>query len=123
MYTRMEVRFFEPCEIAVETAVFPYKVNGGDNYIKSAPPKAKFCVKELKGSVLAVKKTVSFTFSDGISLKSDIGVNLSALTGYSKSASISYTYTANGFGCGTKNFPFRDNVLGIVADAKMSGNK
>ncbi len=121
--TEMEIGFFNTCQISAEVAEFPYEVNGGTHYVKSTPPKAKHCVLELKGSKLVMNKTQSVTFSDGINLKSVIGLDLSSLTGYTKVASLTYKFTANGFACGTKGAPLTGTAHGVVADAKKTGNK
>ncbi len=121
--TEMEVGLFNTCQVSAEVATFPFAVNGGTKYVKSAPPKAKFCVAELKNSKLIMNRTQSVTFADGINLKAAIGLNLSTLTGYTKVATIKYVYTADGFACGIKGAPLRKTAHGVVADAKKSGNK
>jgi hypothetical protein len=121
--TLMEEGFFETCEISTEYATFPYEVDGGTYYVKSAPPKATRCVQELKGSTLRMNKTESYTFSDGITLGSTFGISLAATTGYTHEADIKYVYTAYGWACGTKSYPLRDTARGVVADATRRGNR
>jgi hypothetical protein len=121
--TEMEEGFFETCEISTEYATFPYAVDGGTYYLKSNPPKATHCVHELKGSTLRMKKTESYTFSDGINLGSTFGISLAATTGYSQEAEIKYVYSATAWACGTKSYPLRDTAHGVVADATIHGNR
>jgi hypothetical protein len=123
--TKMEEGFFNTCQISAEVGTFPYAVDGGTGWVKSKPPKARFCVPELKGSKLRMDKTQSFTFSDGINLQDVFGISLSATTGYSHAAEIVYRYTAKAWACGTHSYPLRadDAAHGVVADATGHGNR
>jgi len=122
--TEMEEGLFNSCEISGQDATFPYAVDGGTGWIKSKPPKARYCVPQLAGSDIHMEKTQSFTFADGINLEATFGISLSATTGYSKEAAIKYTYTANGYACGTHSYPLRpgDTAHGVVADHTVHGN-
>ncbi len=123
--TEMEEGFFNTCQISSEVATFPYAVDGGTRYVKSKPPKATHCVHEIKGSTLRMNRTQAFTFSDGINLQDVFGIDLSATTGYTKTASIKYVYSASDWACGTKSDPLRGSGVahGVVADASVHGNK
>ncbi len=94
--TEMEEGLFNTCQISGEVGTFPYAVDGGTAWAKSKPPKARFCVHELAGSKLHMDRTASFTFDSGVDLQDIFGIDLSASTGYSHSASIKYTYTTKG---------------------------
>lgn len=123
--TEMEEGFFVTCQISDEAGTFPYAVDGGTRFVKSIPPKATHCVAELKGAVLNMNRTQSYTFFSGINLQAAFGINLATLTGYTTEAAVKYTYTANGYACGTRNYPLRtdDTAHGVVADARHSGNR
>lgn len=120
--TKME-EGLETCEVSTEYATFPYAVDGGTGWVKSAPPKATHCVPELKGSKLHMDRTEAYTFSDGINLGRLFGIDLAATTGDTKQAQISYVYSANGFACGTKSYPLRSTARGVVADPASHGNR
>jgi hypothetical protein len=123
--TEMEEGLFLTCQISDEAGTFPYAVDGGTRYVQSIPPKATKCVHELKGSTIHMTRTQSYTFSSGIDLQATFGISLSTLTGYTTEAAVAYRYTASGYACGTKNYPLRtdDTAHGLVADAKVSGNR
>jgi hypothetical protein len=76
---------------------------GGDKvvYPKHAPH-ATHCVDESAGSVFSENKTAAVTFSGGFSV---LGFSGSAQTGYSTTASINFTFHANGKLCGTNAAP------------------
>lgn len=45
------------------------------------------------------------TFTADVDLKKEIGINLSAKSGYNNNVSITYTFPSGGFLCGSNNYP------------------
>lgn len=121
--TVMEEGLFATCQISGEAGTFPYAVDGGTRFVKSIPPKATHCVRELKGATINMNRTQSYTFSSGINLEATFGISLSTVTGYTTEAAVKYTYTTTAYACGTRNYPLRDTAHGLIADAKVSGNR
>jgi hypothetical protein len=46
--TVMEEGLFATCQISGEAGTFPYAVDGGTRFVKSIPPRATHCVRELR---------------------------------------------------------------------------
>jgi hypothetical protein len=121
--TEMEEGFFVSCEISTDSATFPYAVDGGARLVKATPQKARHCVPQENGTTIHLSRTRSYTFGDGINLGSTFGIDLSAVSGYSRETEVKYKYGMNAFACGTHNYPLRSNVSGgVVADYTKRGN-
>ena len=73
---------------------------GNPGYTPAAPPAATFCHDYLAGGGLTRNSSKATTLSNGVNL-SVIGINVSSQTGFSTSASTTYTMVRNGKLCGT----------------------
>lgn len=121
--SEFELGIFQDCTISPELEVFPYAWDGGAlPATSSGNPQATYCVYEASGTTQSVNRNEAFNFQDGIGLVDTFGINLSSVTGYSSSTTLSYTYTRSRYMCGTHNYPARSFPGGIVADATSSGN-
>jgi hypothetical protein len=115
---------FDSCEISADIASFPYGWNGGAYAETNSPPSATHCVYEPATSDPQVGSTAAMTWSDGISLGSPINVSLSSVTGYTSTTAVTYSYTVNGYFCGTRNYPGRSDPgpTDLVANSTVHGN-
>ncbi len=84
----------------------------GSHAVTVLPPKAKKCSGHFPtGETFSTSDEKAGTFSAGVDLKHEIGVNLSAQSGYDKDTSITWTFPkGGGFLCGTNNFPQQGSV-------------
>jgi len=85
------------------------KANGyaGGSYVKKAPvPSAKYCTPLSRRDTVTRKTTTSNTWSNAVNFSGPLGVNLTAKTGWSSSASMSYTNnsSSNKRICGTHGY-------------------
>ncbi len=94
----------------------------GSHTVTVLPPKAKKCSDHfLTGETFHTNDEKAGTFSAGVDLKQEIGVNLSAQSGYDKDTSITWTFPkGGGFLCGTNHFP--PKAAWNVMDVSKSGN-
>lgn len=73
------------------------------------------------GGTFTTSNETAGTFTAGVNLKKEIGVNLSAQSGYNKDTSITWTFPhGGGYLCGTNNFP--SLAAWNVMDVSSSGN-
>jgi hypothetical protein len=85
------------------------KANGyaGGSHVKKAPvPSAKYCTPLSRRDTVTRKTTTSNTWSNAVNFSGPLGVNLTAKTGWSSSASMSYTNnsSSNKRICGTHGY-------------------
>lgn len=78
---------------------------GGTKLQYPSAPSATYCVSELNGSTFTRTSSKAITWTNGVNIAAEIGINLSSVTGYSSSASISFHFTANHHLCGTGGYP------------------
>lgn len=71
----------------------------------SGAPAAGYCVSQLAGSVFRKESTTAITWTNGFSVGGFVGINLSTDTGYSTSASVEYSFSAQRHLCGTGGYP------------------
>jgi hypothetical protein len=84
--------------------------DGGDKLQDAgSAPSTPYCVPELAGSDPTISSTTAVTWSDGFTLGSVLGLNLSTQTGYSTTASFNFDFIDGGELCGTEDYPFRTN--------------
>jgi hypothetical protein len=72
-------------------------------FVKSAPA-ARFCVSVDGGSSQSIERSRAVTVSGGVTF-SALGASLSAQTGYSSDAMITFSFGATHHLCGTRGFP------------------
>ena len=94
----------------------------GSHRVTVRPPKAKKCSGHFPtGETFSTNDEKAGTFSAGVDLKQEIGVNLSAQSGYDKDTSITWTFPkGGGFLCGTNNLPSK--AAWNVMDVSKFGN-
>lgn len=74
---------------------------GGTAVTSSTTPRATYCETYFAGSGFMKRTSTATTFSTGASTSGIIGINLSARTGYSTSAKITFSFTKDRALCGT----------------------
>lgn len=95
-------------EFTVECAGFQTQATsfaGGATTTTATPPSAGFCVTQGVGTSFTKHSSSAFTFTGGVSMSGPLGVDLSAQTGYSTSAELTYGFTQRRDLCGTDGFP------------------
>lgn len=95
---------FGPCGITYQTRVNQF-VGGTNNYNTPSAPTATMCTTYLAGTGAETDTATAVTFSNGMSMGSQIGVDLSTRSGFSTTVKLSWTYVTAGSLCGTNNFP------------------
>ena len=79
---------------------------GGADYANiTTTPSATHCVVQRAGSGFTKSDTRSTTYSDDVKLGTEIGLNLSASTGFESSAKVTFAFSSDGQLCGTRNAP------------------
>lgn len=71
----------------------------------SSTPSATKCVAQTAGSKFTTNNSSATTFSAGVGISADIGINLSSHTGFSKSAELVFAFTKASRLCGTSDYP------------------
>ncbi len=94
----------------------------GSRKVTVLAPAARKCSRRFHtGETFSTTDEKAGTFTAGVDLKHEIGVNLSAQSGYDKDTSITWTFPkGGGFLCGTSNFP--SQAAWNVMDVSRSGN-
>jgi hypothetical protein len=94
----------------------------GQHTLTVLPPAATKCSHRYPaGGTYSTSDEKAGTFSAGVDLKKEIGVNLSAQSGYNKDTSITWTFPASGgYLCGTDNYP--SLAAWDVMDVARTGN-
>lgn len=107
-------------ECGILNLVLPENFAGGDNEVSLFPPGATICTHYNSNGGLTRTTGTAGTFKVGVSFKKEIGINLSAQSAYSKSLSITWTFPAGGYLCGSN----RVDTLAQwdVMDPTSSGN-
>lgn len=84
----------------------PRRFIGGANYISStAPSSLPYCVYHSKGSATTIESSTAYKFGTGVGISGDIGINLTAQTGFTTDTTLTYSFYANGHLCGTNDYP------------------
>jgi hypothetical protein len=96
---------------------------GGEKVTSAYIPKATYCVPELKGGKFTRTKTKAITWTDGASLGDAVGVNFSVETGYSSDATVTYSFNADRYICGTGGAPGGSHPYNFVATSSTNGYK
>lgn len=79
---------------------------GGSTYsATSGAPSATYCTTYASGSHYTKDSAAAQNFSAGAALAGDLGINLSAQTGFSTNTSLNYTFAATKQLCGTNAYP------------------
>jgi len=77
----------------------------GNRTVKATSPLVDKCSTHLRpGQTYTRKSGTAGTFTAGVDLKKEIGISLSAQSGYNKDVSIKYTLPSGGFLCGNNNY-------------------
>ena len=96
-------------------------VTGQHTVTVLAPGATKCSVHFQAGGTFSTTNERAGTFMAGVDLMKEIGVNLTAQSGYDKSVGITWTFPhGGGFLCGTNNFPSK--AAWNVMDVSSSGN-
>lgn len=85
--------------------VYPTGFAGGASIGNISTPTATYCVAYVAGSTFEKKTTTVITWSNGASLNSVIGIDLSTRTGYSSEAKLHYTFSSAKRLCGQTGYP------------------
>jgi len=83
----------------------PTSFSSGTREPHSATPNATHCVVFIAGSTFIKSSSSAYTFGAGVEMSGPIGIDLSAHTGYSTSASLTFTFTQTRDLCGTNGKP------------------
>jgi hypothetical protein len=83
----------------------PTSYAGGTRNVHSATPSATHCVLFRAGSTFVVSRSSAYTYGGGVEMTGPIGIDLSAHTGYSNSAALTFIFTQNRDLCGTNANP------------------
>lgn len=94
----------------------------GQNEVIVVPPKAEHCGgKTPKGGTFTTTDQKAGTFSAGVDLKKEIGINLSAQSGYNQNVAITLTMgKGGGHFCGSNHLP--PKAQWVVMDQTQFGN-
>jgi len=94
----------------------------GQNEVIVVPPKAEHCGgKTPKGGTFTTTDEKAGTFSAGVDLKKEIGINLSAQSGYNQNVAITLTMgKGGGHFCGSNHLP--PKAQWVVMDQTKFGN-
>ncbi|MFF4507634.1 hypothetical protein [Streptomyces sp. NPDC001401] len=88
---------------------------GGATHSSASIPTATHCYAYEKGSTFTKKRSNAVTWTNGASLSDIIGVDLSAETGYTSDATVSYKFNATRHLCGTGGDPGGTHPYDFVA--------
>jgi hypothetical protein len=78
----------------------------GSRTVKATSPLLDKCsIRYHPGQTFTRSSGSAGTFEAGVDLKKEIGISLSAKSGYNKDVSIKYTFPSGGFLCGSDNYP------------------
>lgn len=92
--------------ISTSYQVRPVKFLGGTKVVKqSSYPTANHCTSYAAGSEFILDRTTAYKFGAGVLTGPGIGVNLTASTGYSTTASVKYVFSSAKKLCGTHDVP------------------
>jgi hypothetical protein len=80
-------------------------VGGAHVWVPPTAPTANYCYSYAAGSSFTRDRTVAYDFSTGADVSSAIGIDLSARTGYSSSAKVTFHFAATRHLCGTSGPP------------------
>jgi hypothetical protein len=83
----------------------PTSFAGGATTKSATAPAAGFCVSFQAGSTFIKDTTSAYNFTGGVDISGDIGINLSAQTGYDSSAELRYKFSITRLLCGTDADP------------------
>ncbi|MDV9174886.1 DNRLRE domain-containing protein [Streptomyces sp. W16] len=95
--------------------VRPRSYAGGADTSSAHIPNATHCFKYIKGSVFTKTRSKAITWTNGASLTSVIGIDLSAETGYSSDTTVVYTFNKTRHLCGTGGDPGSAHPYNFVA--------
>ena len=96
-------------------------VTGSHEVTVVAPAAHKCSIRFHAGETFTTSDEKAGTFTAGVDLKKEIGINLSAQSGYDKDTAITWTFPhGGGFLCGTNNLPSK--AAWNVMDVSSSGN-
>lgn len=104
------------------TDVEPAEWATGQNEVIVVPPKAEHCGGKIpKGGTFSTTGEEAGTFSAGVDLKKEIGIKLSAQSGYNHNVAIELTMgTGGGHFCGSNDLP--PKAQWVVMDQTQFGN-
>ncbi len=82
-------------------------VTGGSHAVTVIPPSAHKCSRRFHGGeTFSTENETAGTFTAGVDLKNEIGISLSAQSGYNKDTAITWKFPqGGGYLCGTNNYP------------------
>ena len=89
----------------------PKFLQGGTAVKNVAAPSLPYCSKYLPGDKDTINRSTAHSFGGGVTTSGKIGINLSAQTGWTSSASITYftNYSGGMYVCGEGNYPGQPN--------------
>lgn len=91
---------------------------GGTFYQRVGYPGASWCVPESKGATFTQSSTKQHTFETGYAVKGVLGIDLSAQTGFSSTAEVSFDFVgASRRLCGSADYPGAGGPSQLVAKA------
>jgi hypothetical protein len=95
----------EQCFTGNTYTVKPVAWDGGAIYGGASYPSTPYCVTQQAGTGFTKNSTTAITWSNGASLASIIGIDLSSRTGYTSSAEITFHFSATHRLCGKGGTP------------------
>jgi hypothetical protein len=94
----------------------PIGFAGGANMsAASIPTNANTCVFQAAGTGFAKDSSRAITWTNGVSIKGAIGIDLSTKTGYSSNAHVAYQFNADRRLCGVSAYPGENGSYLLVA--------
>lgn len=88
-----------------KTQIRAIALAGGNSLVSVSAPSATYCTSYAKDGYLEKKSTTAVTYSNGVAIKSKIGLDLSSRTGFTAEAKYKARFLKSGRLCGTKGYP------------------
>ena len=102
---RTQFRYDKFTDLCGHISARPTAFLGGTGIVYAVTIAATKCVAQVPNTSFTKSTTTASTLSGGVDTSSDIGIDLSARTGFTTTAKVTYTFAQGGQMCGTTGFP------------------
>ena len=102
---RTQFRYDKFTDLCGHIYARPTAFLGGAGIVYAVTIAATKCVAQVPNTSFTKSTTTASTLSGGVDTSSDIGIDLSARTGFTTTAKVTYTFAQGGQMCGTTGFP------------------
>lgn len=100
------------CPSASRYEVRPHSWIGGSDYYNAASTQtANYCTSYRSGDKPSIDQHTAVEWSNGFQTKGVIGIDLSSNVGFTTLAAQKWTFVANGWLCGTNDYPFSAKTI------------